>query len=122
MFGYRRGSFTGAEADRAGLVEAASGGTLFLDEIGDVPLAMQVRLLRVLQEGEITRIGDNHPRPVDVRLIASTHQDLKALVQSGHFRQDLFFRLNVIAIQLPPLRQRREDILPLAAHFLQRHC
>ena len=122
LFGYRRGSFTGAEADRAGLFEAASGGTLFLDEIGDVPLPMQVRLLRALQEGEITRIGDNHPRPVDVRLIASTHQDLKGLVQAGKFRQDLYFRLNVISIQLPPLRQRREDILPLATHFLQRYC
>ena len=122
LFGHRKGSFTGAERDRIGLLEAASGGSLFLDEIGDVPLATQVRLLRVLQEGEITPIGETQPRPIDVRVIAATNKDLKVEVQEGRFREDLFFRLNVISIRLPSLRQRPGDILLLAEHFLQHHC
>jgi len=122
LFGHKRGAFTGASADREGLFEAAGGGTLFLDEIGDVTPPTQVRLLRVLQEGEVTRLGENRPRPVDARIIAATNKNLKAEVQEGRFREDLYFRLNVIPIRLPPLRQRREDILPLAEHFLQRHC
>jgi transcriptional regulator with PAS, ATPase and Fis domain len=122
LFGHKRGAFTGASADREGLFEAADGGTLFLDEIGEVSSATQVRLLRVLQEGEVTRLGENQPRPVDARIIAATNRNLKAEVQEGRFREDLYFRLNVIPIRLPPLRQRREDILPLAEHFLRRHC
>jgi DNA-binding NtrC family response regulator len=121
LFGHKRGSFTGASADREGLFEAADGGTLFLDEIGDVSPATQVRLLRVLQEGEVTRVGESRPRLVDARIIAATNKHLKAEVQAGRFREDLYFRLNVIPIRLPPLRQRREDILSLAEFFLQRH-
>ena len=122
LFGHRKGSFTGADADRVGLFEAASGGTLFLDEIGDVPPATQVRLLRAVQEGEITRVGETHTRAIDTRVISATNKNLQTEVQEGRFREDLFFRLNVIPIRLPGLRERREDILDLAAHFLQRHC
>ena len=122
LFGHKRGSFTGAEADREGLFEAAGGGTLFLDEISDVSAAMQTRLLRVLQEGEVTRIGESQPRPVDVRIISATNKELRIEVQAGRFREDLYFRLNVIPIHLPSLRERREDILLLTEHFLQRYC
>lgn len=118
LFGHARGAFTGAARDRAGLFEAASGGTLLLDEIGDVSPAMQVKLLRVLQEREVRRLGENHSRPVDVRLLAATHRDLAEEIRAGRFRQDLFYRLRVIEIAVPPLRQRREDILPLARTFL----
>ena len=122
LFGHRKGSFTGAETDRVGLFESANNGTLFLDEVGDVSPATQMRLLRILQEGEVTRLGESHPRPVDVRVVSATNKDLKAEVQAGRFREDLFFRLNVITLRLPPLRERREDILDLAMHFLARHC
>ena len=118
LFGYVRGSFTGATADRVGLIEAADRGTLFLDEIGDMPLATQVKLLRTLENNEVRRLGDNTLRMVDVRVIAATHRDLQAEVAAGRFREDLYYRLNVIQIDLPPLRGRREDIGLLASWFL----
>ncbi|HMH82801.1 MAG TPA: sigma-54 dependent transcriptional regulator [Gemmatimonadales bacterium] len=117
LFGYVKGAFTGAAADRPGLFEQAGGGTLLLDEIGELPLALQAKLLRVLQESEIRRVGDQKTRRVDVRLLAATARDLAAEAAAGRFRHDLFDRLNVIAIHLPPLAQRREDIAPLARHF-----
>jgi len=118
LFGHVRGSFTGASQDRAGLFEAANGGTLLLDEIGDVPPAMQVKLLRVLQEREIRRVGENRSRPINVRVLAATNRDLLADVHSARFRQDLYYRLRVVEIPVPPLRDRREDILPLARQLL----
>lgn len=118
LFGYVRGAFTGAARAHRGLVEQANGGTLFLDEIGDMPLHMQTRLLRALQERRITRIGAESSTPVDFRLICATHRDLPALVRAGQFREDLYYRINVVALQLPPLRQRREDILWLATRML----
>jgi two-component system response regulator HupR/HoxA len=118
LFGYRRGAFTGASEDRQGLFEVADGGTLFLDEIGDCPPELQTRLLRVLDQGEIRRVGESHTRKVDVRIIAATHHDLEKDVAAGTFRRDLFFRLGVFAIALPPLRERREDIPLLAEHFV----
>jgi len=120
LFGHEKGAFTGASAGRAGLVEAADGGTLFLDEIGELPLEAQARLLRVLQEGEIRRVGSVQSQKVDVRLIAATHRDLKTLARQGQFREDLYYRLNVIALALPPLRERGQDILEIANSFLQR--
>ncbi len=120
LFGHLRGSFTGALADKKGLFDAADGGTFFLDEIGDMSPALQVKLLRVLQEGTFTPVGGTEPRQVDVRIIAATHKDLKAMVASGAFRQDLYYRINVIRVQVPPLRARREDIPLLAEHFLRR--
>ena len=116
-----KGAFTGANRDHKGLFEAANGGTIFLDEIGDIPLSTQVRLLRVLQEGEIKRVGATDPVKVDVRVIAATNRDLPKLVRAGKFREDLFYRLNVIAIPLPPLRERLDDVPLLAHHFLRRY-
>ena len=118
LFGHEKGAFTGAAGAKSGLVEAADGGTVFLDEVGDMPLTMQVKLLRVIQEKTFLRVGGVDPIPVDVRFIAATHRDLKEDVKSGFFRQDLFYRLNVITIHLPPLTDRDGDILLLANHFL----
>ncbi|PAU77619.1 sigma-54-dependent transcriptional regulator [Halomonas salipaludis] len=122
LFGHEKGAFTGASAARTGLVEAADGGTLFLDEIGELPLDAQARLLRVLQEGEIRKIGSVETRHVDVRLIAATHRDLRALSKTGEFRLDLYYRLNVMQIDLPPLRERDDDILALADVLLDGAC
>jgi DNA-binding NtrC family response regulator len=122
LFGHERGAFTGAERAKPGLFERADGGTLFLDEIGEVSESFQAKLLRVLQERSLRRMGATEERAVDVRVVAATNRDLKAEVGAGRFREDLFFRLAVIPIQLPPLRERREDVLPLAHHFLARWC
>jgi DNA-binding NtrC family response regulator len=121
LFGHVRGAFTDAKTDRAGRFELADGGTLFLDEIANITMGQQSRLLRVLQAGELERVGSSQTRRVDVRVIAATNSDLKAEVAGGRFREDLLFRLNTIEIHLPPLRERREDILPLAQYFLRRH-
>jgi DNA-binding NtrC family response regulator len=118
LFGHVRGAFSGAVADRAGLFHAAQGGTLLLDEVADLPLALQVKLLRVLQGGEVRRVGANHAQAVDVRVIAATHKDLEALVRDQLFREDLYFRLKVFTFRLPPLRERAEDVIPLARHLL----
>jgi two-component system, NtrC family, response regulator HydG len=118
LFGHSKGAFTGAAQDRPGLFEAANGGTLFLDEIGEVPPAMQVKLLRALQEHEVRRVGENRNRQVNVRVLAATNRDMVAEVHAARFRQDLYYRLRVIEIHVPPLRERREDILPLARAFL----
>jgi len=118
LFGHGKGAFTGAHAERRGRFEEAHGGTLFLDEIGDMPLSMQAKLLRVLQEREITPLGTNRTIAVDVRVVAATHRDLPGMVAAGTFRQDLSYRLNVIPLHMPPLRERVADILPLAEHFL----
>lgn len=118
LFGHTRGAFTGAEEKREGLFEEANGGTLFLDEIGDLSLTLQTKLLRVLQDRTIKRVGENQYRPIDVRVLTATHKDLAKAVIDKQFREDLFFRLNVIPIRIPALRERREDILPLAEHFL----
>jgi len=121
LFGHEAGSFTGAIGRREGWFEAANGGTLFLDEIGDLPLHLQVKLLRVLQEREVVRIGARKPIPVDVRIVAATNVDLSRAVQAGHFRQDLLYRINIAHIELPPLRDRPGDIIPLAQHFLRHY-
>ena len=120
LFGHVRGAFTGAQAARAGLFESADGGTILLDEVGDLPLAAQVKLLRVLQEGEIKRVGADETRIVDVRVLAATNIDLMSRIQAGEFRRDLYYRLNVIAIALPSLRERADDVLLLASHYLQK--
>lgn len=122
LFGHEKGSFTGATAARQGLVEAAEGGTLFLDEIGELPMEAQARLLRVLQENEVRRVGSVHARKVDVRLIAATHRNLKKLVKEGAFREDLYYRLQVIEIALPPLREREADVLEIADHLVGKHA
>jgi DNA-binding NtrC family response regulator len=122
LFGYVKGSFTGAGDTRKGLFEEAHLGTIFLDEIGETSPAFQVKLLRALQDGEIRRVGDNKPITVDVRIVAASNRDLKAMVDAGRFRQDLFYRVNVIRIKLPPLRERKEDIPPLAEFFIRRHA
>lgn len=121
LFGHAKGSFTGAFDKKIGLFEEADGGTLFLDEIGDLSLPLQAKLLRVLQEKEIKRVGENQNRTVDVRVIAATHKDLRIEVQTQRFREDLFFRLNVIPLTIPPLRERKEDVLPLAEFFLKKY-
>src|SRR4030095_16670205 len=118
LFGHERGAFTGAQNMRRGRFEQAEGGTLFLDEIGDMPPDLQVRLLRVLADGEYSRVGGHAPLKASVRIIAATHQDLEERVRQGLFREDLLHRLNVVRLRLPPLRERQEDIAPLARHFL----
>ncbi|MGB5746918.1 MAG: sigma-54 dependent transcriptional regulator [Desulfobacterales bacterium] len=118
LFGHEKEAFTGAVQEKKGLLQVADGGTVFLDEIGDMPMSMQVKLLRVIQEKELLRVGGVDPFPVDVRFIAATHRDLQKDVQTGHFRQDLFYRLNVIALRLPPLAERADDIPLLVNHFL----
>jgi two-component system response regulator AtoC len=119
LFGHMRGAFTGADRERQGLFGAADGGTLFLDEIGEMPLDLQPKLLRVLQEGEVLRVGGTRPHKVDVRILAATGRDLRAEIASGRFREDLYFRLAVVDIHIPPLRERKEDIAVLAGHFLE---
>lgn len=122
LFGHEKGAFTGATATRTGLVEAANGSTLFLDEIGELPLEAQARLLRVLQENEIRKVGSVQSKKVDVRLVVATHRDLKQLVVDGHFREDLYYRINVMTLLIPPLRDRGDDILELGEAILQRTC
>ena len=117
LFGHAKGAFTGATADRAGLFELAHEGTLLLDEIGDLPLELQAKLLRVLEEGEIRRVGGREPRKVDVRVIAATAKPLEQAVERGEFRADLFYRLNVVRLHLPPLRERPDDVPALLTHF-----
>src|SRR5437870_3048876 len=121
LFGHTRGAFTGAVAAKKGLFEVADGGSIFLDEIGDIPPETAARLLRVIQEREFTPLGDTTPRRVDVRIIAATNIELKEAVKQGTFREDLYYRLSVVPIELPPLRDRREDILPLAQHFIRKY-
>jgi two-component system NtrC family response regulator len=121
LFGHRRGSFTGATADKQGKFEAADGGTIFLDEIGELPMTMQAKLLRVLQTHEVDKVGDVRPIRVNVRVIAATNRDLEKMVERGSFREDLYYRLAVVAIRVPPLRERTDDIPQLVQHFLARH-
>jgi two-component system response regulator PilR (NtrC family) len=120
FFGHRKGSFTGAVSDKIGLVQTAEGGTLFLDEVADLPLNMQVKLLRVIQEKTIRPVGDNDENAVDVRILSATHRDLAGLVERGNFREDLFYRINVIELRVPSLRERTGDIPELAEHILRR--
>jgi transcriptional regulator with PAS, ATPase and Fis domain len=118
LFGHIKGAFTGAVRESLGFIRAADGGTLFIDEVGELPLVLQAKLLRVLQERCVVPVGDVKPRPVDVRVITATHRDLSAMVRAGTFREDLYFRLNVVVLQVPPLRERPDDVVPLAQHFL----
>ncbi|MBD3166997.1 response regulator [bacterium] len=122
LFGHEKGAFTGAVARHTGKFERADGGTLFIDEVGDMPLPAQVKLLRVLQEGAIERIGGTSPVPIDVRIVAATHRDLSEEIREGRFREDLFYRLNVVRIAVPPLRARKSDIPPLVEHFVMRYA
>jgi Nif-specific regulatory protein len=121
LFGHERGAFTGADSKRKGKFEVVDSGTIFLDEIGDISPRMQAALLRVLQDGEIIRVGGNIPIKIDVRVIAATNRDLTAMVQEGSFRLDLFYRLNIINISIPPLRERKEDIIDLTTHFIRKY-
>jgi len=120
FFGYRKGAFTGADSDRDGFFQAASGGTLFLDEVADLPVHMQVKLLRAIQEKRVRKVGNTQEDPVDVRIICATHRNLRECVEKGSFRQDLYYRLNVIELKMPPLRERREDLAPLVESMLVR--
>jgi two-component system response regulator AtoC len=120
LFGYKKGAFTGADRDKKGLFEEAKGGTIFLDEIGELPIALQVKLLRVLQENEMRPVGDSKTKKIDVRVIAATAKNLETETRQGSFREDLYYRLNVMPIKLPPLRERNEDIPLLCRHFLNR--
>ena len=122
LFGHKKDSFTGATQDKQGLIQSAHGGSLFLDEIAELPLSMQVKLLRAVQEKRIRPVGSDTEIDVDFRVISASHQDLDALVQQGKFRQDLFFRIHVMDLVLPPLRERGQDILLLAEHFVQKIC
>ena len=122
LFGHVRGAFTGADRDKKGLIEAAGGGSLLLDEIGEIPLAVQVKLLRVLQDHEIRRVGGTESKRIDVRIIAATNRDLIEMVRERAFRKDLYYRLKVLAVEVPSLRERREDVLPLAHAFVRRGC
>ncbi len=122
LFGHDKGAFTGADKARIGRFELANKGTIFLDEIGDIPMNLQVKLLRVLQEHKIERLGSNESIDIDVRVIAATHQNLHQKIKEGTFREDLFYRLNVISINIPPLRERKEDILPLIEHFIKKYA
>ena len=122
LFGYVKGAFTGASQPKRGLIEAASGGTLFLDEIGELPMEMQAKLLRVLQEREVRPVGATSTVPVDVRVVAATNRDLQKEVDRGSFRQDLFYRLSVVPIRMPPLRERKSDIPLIVSHFLERYA
>jgi len=122
LFGHEKGAFTGADKQRRGRFEQADGGTIFIDEVGDIPLSTQVKLLRVLQEREFQRVGGNETIKVDVRVIAATNKDLEEMVENNEFREDLFYRLNVISIRIPPLRERRNDISPLISHFISRYA
>jgi transcriptional regulator with PAS, ATPase and Fis domain len=121
LFGVEKGAYTGAQVSRPGRFERAHGGTLFLDEVGDLPLSAQAKLLRVLQDGEVERLGDHRTRRVNVRLLAATNRDLQQLVREGRFRSDLYYRLNAYQIRIPPLRERREDVRPLAKRFLEKY-
>jgi two-component system response regulator PilR (NtrC family) len=122
LFGYEKGAFTGAVGMKRGLFEEAEGGVIFLDEIGEIPLPLQVKLLRVLQERRIRRVGANEERPVDARVIGATNRDLRTRAAQGLFRQDLYYRLNILNIELPPLRERQENLVVLVDHFLARFC
>jgi transcriptional regulator with GAF, ATPase, and Fis domain len=122
LFGYRRGAFTGAVSDSPGVIRAAAGGTLFLDEIGDLPLDIQPKLLRFLQEGEIQPLGEQRPVKVDVRIIAATNTDLEEMVRDGRFREDLYYRLNVIRLKVPPLRERRSEIPAIVNHYVEHYA
>ena len=119
LFGHEKGAFTGAQSRSTGRFEQAEGGTLFLDEIGDMPMEAQTRLLRVLQQGEYTTVGGRTPIKTDVRIVAATNKDLRALIQQGLFREDLYYRLNVVPMRLPPLRERGEDVPDLVRHFFK---
>ncbi len=122
LFGHVKGAFTGAIANRLGKFQAAHGGTLFLDEIGDMPLALQVKILRALQDRAVTKVGDSRPEPVDIRVIAATNRVLEDEIRKGTFREDLYYRLNVVAIALPPLRDRGDDLVVIARYFLQKYA